>query len=398
MGNSVSVKTGDPEMARALNRALILNLIRTNDAIPRAQIARDLKLSKVTVSTIVNQLLEEGLLIEVGEGQSLKKGGRKPILLSLNTAANFVLGVDVGMKNTVVALGNLKGELIAKHRTLTVLERTVENVVDQVAVLLETLLDQAGLTRSNIFGLSVSVAGTVDYSSGQIVFSPDFKWRDVPLAAFLQAKTGFPTIVDNCTRLKTLGEIWYGRAHDVPNLFYINLGYSIGSAMVVAGRIYDKHCECGHTMITQKPIPCKCGKTGCLEALASGQAIERMANEQLGRADGEWITGKQLAELARQGNAAAQQIFAEAGRYVGRMTSIVANLFNPDKIIIGGGVAQAADLLLDSIQQEFAAHTLDGIDRQTRIEFAALSVDAAVLGAVALALNHFVFKQEIIQR
>lgn len=392
------VRTGDPEMARELNRTLILDLLRKHDVIPRAQIARLLDLSKVTVSAIISQLIEDEFVVEVGEGDALKRGGRRPILLSLNTSNKFVVGLDIGTTNTVVGIGNLKGELLSKTRTSTTRNRSVENIIEQAAYLIHEIIAQSHIQRESILGIGLSVAGTVEKARGVIMFSPDYNWRNVFIADILEEKTGVPTIADNCTRVMTRGELRYGHAQDARNLFYINIGYGVGSAIVVDEKIYDNHCECGHVLITKKHIQCDCGKYGCLEAVASGQAIERIANEFLGTRSEGWITAKKLAELAEQGDVTAKNIFAEAGRYLGRMTSIVANLFNPDKIIIGGGVALAGHFMLEAILQEFNENTMDGIKNDTHIEFSALGMDAGVLGAIALVLDDFVFKQELISR
>ncbi len=391
-------RAGDPEMAREINRALILDLLRKNDAIPRAQIARLLDLSKVTVSAVVSQLLDDGFVIEVGEGDARKQGGRKPILLSLNPSSTFVVGVDIGTTNTVVAIGNLKGEQLSKTRTSTTRNRSVENIVEQAVHVINETIAQSNIQREKILGLGLSVAGTVEKIRGTIIFSPDYNWRNVSIADIFEKKTGFSTVLDNCTRAMTRGELWYGHAQDIRNLFYINIGYGVGSAMVVDGKIYEHHSECGHVLITKKKVRCDCGKYGCLEAVASGQAIERLANELLENSHEGWITAKRLTELAEQGNMEANTIFAEAGRYLGRMTSIVANLFNPDKIILGGGVALSGHLMLDTILREFEENTMEGIKNDTKIKLSALGMDAGVLGAIALALDNFVFKQETISR
>jgi glucokinase-like ROK family protein len=375
-----------------------LDLLRKNDSIPRAQIARLLDLSKVTVSTIVSQLIEDEFVTEVGEGDSRKRGGRKPILLSLNTSNKFVIGADIGYTNTVIAFGNLRGEILWKIRQPTARSHSVEHVVEQVVSLIDEIIAQSNVRREKILGIGLSVAGIVEKAKGLISFSPDFDWRNVSIANILKEKTDFTIIADNCTRVMTRGEIWHGQAKDVRNMFYINVGYGIGSAMVIEGRIYNNHSEFGHVFVTKKEVRCDCGKYGCLEAVASGQAIERIANETMEDVNDGWITAKKVADLARQGDVTAKTIFSEAGRYLGRMTSIVANFFNPDKIILGGGLSLASALMLESIMQEFEENTMEGIKHHTTIESSSLGMDAGVLGAIAMALDHFVFKQDIINR
>jgi len=197
----MTIRTGDPEMAREINRALILDLLRKNDSIPRAQIARLLDLSKVTVSAVVSQLIGDQFVIEVGEGDALKRGGRKPILLSLNPSSKFVVGVDIGTTNTVVAIGNLKGELLSKTRTSTTRNRSVENIVEQATHVINETITQSKIQRGKILGLGLSVAGTVEKARGTIIFSPDYNWRNVFIADILEKKTGFSTVADNCTRV-----------------------------------------------------------------------------------------------------------------------------------------------------------------------------------------------------
>jgi len=393
----MQIRTGDPEMAREINRALILDLLRKHEALSRAQIARLLDVSKATVSTVTSQLLDQQFVSEVGEGNAPKQGGRKPILLALDTASQFVIGVDVGYTNTVVGVGNLKGELLARLAQPTARSHTVEHVLDQVDTLIANIISQSNIPREKILGLGISVAGMVEKTRGLITISPDFNWHDVQIVNVLQERSQFSAVADNCTRAMTLGEIRYGRAKNVRNMFYVNVGYGIGSAFVINGRIYNNHSEFGHVFVTQKKdAHCDCGKTGCLEAVSSGHAIERMANAVMKDTQNGWITAKVVADLASQGDAAAQTILHAAGKYLGRSLAAIANCFNPDKIIIGGGVALADRLLLDSVLEEYATRTMEMIAQHVRIELSSLAGDAGIIGAIALALDNFVFKQDTI--
>lgn len=382
---------GDPTNARLINTALVLDQLRRQDLQSRTQIARELRLSKMTVSAIVNDLIDAGMIKESGQGDVRQGGGRKPILLTLNSSDRFVVGVDVGTTNMVVAIGNLKGELAAKQRVLTVQDHQVEQVLGQVVSLIEATVESAGVSRDQIFGIGLSVAGLVNKQAGLIELSPDLNWRNVSIRKLLKERTGLDVVVDNCTRAMTLAERWYGTGKDVRDLFYVNIGYGIGSALVVNGEIYSHNSEFGHVFITQQKVRCDCGNFGCLEAISSGQAIERVANKQLGKKGEEWITVQRLAAMAREGNEAAASIFTDAGKYLGRAISYATNLYNPQKVVLGGGVALAGDLLLGSITEEFQKHAMPLIRETTEIEISTLGIDAGVVGAVGLALNSFVF-------
>ena len=392
----MKIRTGDPEMAREINRSLILNILREQDLLSRADIARALDLSKVTVSTIVSNLIQDELVEERGAGDSLESGGRKPIILSLNSSKKYVIGVDIGTTSTAAATADLKGKHLRVTRRQIGDNLSVDRVLTQVQELIEQAIHKSKIDRAHILALGVSAAGIVNSVKGYIYFSPDFDWKDVDIKSLLEKKTGFPVVVDNCTRTMTLGEQWYGRIRDARNVLYVNVGYGIGSALILNKHIYSNHSEFGHSFITKQKIRCHCGKYGCLEAVASGNAIESQANELLGDKVDKRITAKMLATMARDGDRTARRIFQNAGRYLGRAISIATNLFNPNTIVIGGGVALAGELLLEPLVQEFDKQTMDIIRKDTRIELSSLGIDAGVSGAVALALNHFVFKSHLV--
>ena len=392
------VRTGDPEMAREINRALVLHLLRNHKAISRAWIARRLHLSKVTISTIINDLLEKGYVLEIGEGSSIEKGGRRPIMLSLNTSSKFVIGVDLGTTNTVSAIGDLKGNILIEKRVPTSRNHDVENVIGQVVHLVDETISEYGVDRDKIVGLGLAVAGQVEKNEGLIIFSPHFNWHNVRIAELLEGKTGLKTVADNCTRVMAVGEMWFGEGKNVPNFIFINVGYGVGSAIVIDGKIYHHHSEFGHIFITKNKVRCPCGKYGCLEVVASGSAIEKQANRLMVGQDKTWVSAKMVADRALEGNAVAKNIYSEVGRYLGRGISILANSLNPEKIIIGGGVSLAGTLLLDPILNEFNENTMDVVKEKTEVSRSLLGMDAGVNGAIAMALNDIIFDFELVIR
>jgi glucokinase-like ROK family protein len=394
----MSIVKGDPEFAREINKLLILDYLRRHEKVSRVAIARSLNLTKGTISTIINNLINQKLVIEIGEGTSQKQGGRKPVLLSLNSSEKYVIGVDIGTTSIVIALSNLRGEVLKKNRIPTSHNKSVDNITRQVEIMIKEMINDTKINKENIIGCGISVAGVVEKNNGLVVVSPDFNWKNVTIKKIFEETNGLDMVFDNCTRVMTLGEKWYGLAKNVENAFFVNVGYGIGSAIIINGEIYNNHSEFGHVFITKKPIKCDCGKFGCLEAVSSGHAIEREARKLIGDKDskGEKITAKRVAELAIQGNKVAKQIFSDAGIYLGRAISMVTNIFNPEIIILGGGVSLAGRLFLDSIIEEFNNHTMEPILKRTKIEISKLGMDAGVLGAISLALDNFIFNPESI--
>jgi glucokinase-like ROK family protein len=392
------IQKGVPESARLTNRALLLREIRSVDSLSRAELSRRLGLSKMTISQIVADLIAEKLVEETGEGNPTSTGGRRPILLQLSSSCHYVIGLDIGLTNTVVALGRLNGERVAQLRVPTNLRHDTQSILTQVEELVESVRAQGNITRDKIAGVGISIRGLIDGQRGYIAFSPALDWTDVPFRDLVEQRLGLPTILDNCTRVMAFGEKWYEKSDDVKNIFYVNLGYGIGSAIVINGRIYNNNSEFGHIKITNRDVICDCGKKGCLEAVASGHAISRFADAALeAKMPGAHYSAKEVAELAFAGNEVAQQIFRDASRYLGRAISIATNLFNPDKVVIAGGIANARDLIEKPLLEEYRATAMEVIKKSTVVTFSSFGMDAGIIGAVSFALNRFVFHEEAIR-
>ena len=386
-----NTKKGDPKLMGQINQALILNLLRNSSELSRTQIAQKLKLSKATVSRAINGLIENKIVTVIGEGESKKMGGRHPVILSINSPGRFVIGIDLGTTNIVVGIANLKGEIIKKIRVPTNCEHSVKKIILQISNLVEEVIKQANIKRDLIEGIGIAEAGIVDSSSGVIKYSPNFNWKNVNITSILEKKTGLPVFADNCTRVMAIGEIGHDKGEGVNNIFYVNVGYGIGSALMINGKLYNKHSEFGHISITDKKILCNCGEYGCLEAVASGNAIERKANQLYNDNKNRWITAKDIAERAKQGDPVAQKIFKEAGYYIGKGLSFISNVFNPDKIFIGEGISAAGKLLLDPIVESYNDFTMAIIKSTTKIELSTIGMDAGIYGAVTMVLNKRIF-------
>jgi len=392
--NVISTK-GDPEGARFVNRALVLKGLKSTEFHSRAALARQTGLSKITISQIVADLIAEGLIEEKGEGKPQSTGGRKPIQLALSSSSCFVMGLDIGLTNTVVALAGLKGERLIQFRVPTNVTHDVQSILTQVDDLVSAALTKQNIPRDRIVGVGISIGGLIESQNGLIAFSPDFGWQDIPFRSLMESRLKMPVTIDNCTRAMAFGEKWQEKSHDSENIFYINLGYGIGSAIVMHGRIYNNNSEFGHIRITNKDVLCDCGKKGCLEAIASGHAIERTANALIPKkAVDDHYTAKDVAEMALAGNEVARQIFRDASRYLGRAISIAATLFDPDRVVIAGGVASARELIEEPLMEEYNALTLEVIKKSTPVTFSSFGMDAGIIGAISLALNKYIFHEE----
>lgn len=393
---------GSSHYINTLNKIKVLNLIRERGGISRADLAKKSGISAPTITRIVDSLIrEEGLVRDVGEGVS--SGGRKPVLLEFAGLDNFVIGIDLGSTSIYGVLANLNAEIIADVSCPTGVGEGFALVMKRTREVITELLHDSAIQGKRIFGIGIAVAGLINRYKNVIEYSPDFHWRNADIIAALQPGIDIPIIFDNVTRVMALGERCYAVGSKVKNFIVVNIGYGIGAGIIIDGKPFygprGMAGEFGHiTLEKNSPVLCECGNHGCLEALASGRAIAEAAREALenGTASmltemcgGQYdeITAAMVAEAANRGDRPAQRIFYQAAEYIGIGISGLVNLFSPEMVIIGGGVAQAGDLLFDTVRHIVAERSMQAITRNLIIRPASFGSKAAVMGAVALILN-----------
>lgn len=267
---------------------------------------------------------------------------------------------DLGGTTTQVALVDENGviKMDARRPTST---KSSTAVVDGVIKLVEELLDATGRTPRDMDGFGVGVAGLVDAVSGMVVFAPNLPLRNTPLKKLLAARFGTRVVVDNDTAIATLGEARFGTGRGVKNMVMLTIGTGIGGGIIIDGSLYrgtgGSAGELGHMVIEAEGPACDCGGKGCLEALASGRAIAARARAAVKKAGGgkvfdlaegdlKKITGEVVAQAARGGDKTAITVLEETGRLIGVGLISIVNIFNPEMIILGGGVMDGDTILL----------------------------------------------------
>jgi glucokinase-like ROK family protein len=394
---------GSAEYISRLNKIKILGLIREYGTISRADIVKITALSAPTVSRIVKGLIEEDKLVSaVGMGDS--SGGRPPVILKFKGDTSYVIGIDLGATTTRGVLSDLNGKFVEEIDILTRLSEGSEEIIEDVVQLIQKLANSRKKSAtSKIFGVGIAVAGLVDLKNEIIVYSPDFNWHNVDLIRALRDKVAFPVIFDNVTRLMALGGLRFGNAKKSKNFICVNVGYGIGSGIVVNGEILTGRDgfagEFGHiTIDKESDILCSCGKYGCLEALASGKAIAITAQSRLARGqqslllelsggDINKVSAKMVVDAAKAGDELSLNVFNKAIEYVGIGIADLVNLFNPELIIIGGGVAMAGDMFFENIKNVIQKHILQASAKDLLILPVAFGKNAALMGTFALVLN-----------
>lgn len=395
-GNGVSISR--------INKSRVLNLIRREKEISRADIVKRTGISAPTVTRIVDSLLHNEQLIEqVGTGES--NVGRPPLMVRFLGEENYVVGIDWGKTHIYGILANLNGEVLHELDVPSEVDNDFESDLAKVSNLIHYIIGHSGVDSEKIMGIGIAAAGYIDKHTGEVAYSPNFNWTHSHIKPNLEKEFGVPIKVDNVARVTALGELMYGHGHTYRDFIYINVGYGIGSGIIMDGKPhygFDGYSgEIGHTRVsipTHETRQCVCGKTDCLECYASGRGIAETVWKQLdlypdsilhvlSQDDQSQITGKMVAKAAQSGDKLARQSITFAATALGHSISTVANILNPQAIILGGKIMKTGDLYLDRVKEVFNRETLRNADREIPVLLSANIDRGAAIGAVSLILK-----------
>ena len=309
------------------------------------------------------------------------------------------IGIDVGGTNVKIALVNEKGQIIYSNSVPTRAEMGYEYTVNNIKQAIYDLMKETKLEPKNIEGIGFGFPGQVDYKAGIVRNAPNIPgWVEVPIAKLIEDEFHIPTRVDNDVRCAALGELKYGAGKGCENLICITVGTGIGSGLIVNGKLVrgasNAAGEIGHIKLQMQDGPiCGCGDTGCLEAFASGPSIVAMAEDYIkgGKstkfremAKSTPITPYIVSEAAKAGDPVAKRIFTIIGEYIGIGMASVVNLLNPEKIIVGGGVADAGDILMEPLKETLKKRAMKIAGDAVEVVPAQLGNTAGVIGASLL--------------
>ncbi len=315
-----------------------------------------------------------------------------------------VLAIDLGGTKILAAIISSKGQIMAKERRLTLADKGPQVVINRIFSVIDHLLNQRNINSSQLGGISIAAAGAIDSKKGLVTSSPHLPgWHDVPLRDIVREKYRVNTFLINDANATALGEHHFGVGQGVNNLVLLTLGTGIGGGIIINGRLYSGASgsagEIGHTTIDVNGPRCSCGNSGCLEALVSGTAVARDAIRRIRQGEKssltkivkgdkiEDITAEEVLAAARAGDSLASEVILKAATYLGIGLANVVNIFNPEMIIIGGGMAKMGDLLLNPARQVVKEKTFQLSAQAVQIVPTQLGEDAAVLGAAVFALQ-----------
>ena len=370
---------------RDINRQIVLNYVREREPISRAEIARETELQRSTVSAIVEDLTTEGLIEEVGAGEST--GGRRPTLLRLRTVEAIAIGVAITPTTTTIATSDLAGRVIDQEEFPT--DSDPEKTIGQLIAVLEKF---CRANKGFIEAVGVTLPGLVDPSTGSALYVPYFKWRDFPVSELITKAVGLPAAIDNDANSIALAELWFGRPEvsHARDFILVLVAEGVGTGIIFDGQVYRGERgaagEFGHMIVgTHAPVLCSCGNDDCWEAFSSERsAIARYVKLIGGTAPSE-ITFKEVVDKALGGEVEATAALVETARFLGIGISNLIVGFSPEAVVVGGEIARAWRLIEPALTETIKHSIRRGLPT-ARILPSTLGENPTLRGALSLVL------------
>lgn len=369
---------------RNINRQIVLNYVREREPISRAEIARETALQRSTVSAIVDDLQADGLIEEVGEGEST--GGRPPTLLRLRSAGAIAIGVAITPTTTFLATSDLAGRVLKQKEFATDFDydRTLDEVTESIE---EILKHNAG----TIEGIGISLPGLIDPATGNAIYVPYFKWRDVPIAHQVSSAVGLPVTIDNDANAVALAELWFGRPEvsGARDFILVLAAEGVGTGIVFDGQVYRGERgaagEFGHMIIgTHAPVPCSCGNRDCWEAFSSERATVARYQSFVGSGSPD-ITFSEIVDKALAREANAERSLREMALCLGIGISNLVVGFSPEAVVVGGQITRAWRLIEHDLCTTIEHSVRRGLP-SARILPSTLGENPTTMGALSLIL------------
>ncbi|MEX2511964.1 MAG: ROK family protein [Cyclobacteriaceae bacterium] len=399
-------KEGVVEIKNYINKLKIVKELYTLGNNTASNICQLVGISLPTVNLLLSDLLEEQIIVK--EGRGISQGGRKPDLYGLSPDSFYILGIDLSRYNAKIALYNTKNERVTKIKNIRLSLNNEASTLDEIHGFSMEVIQSSGIPDEKVIAVGISMPGLVDGVSG--VNHTYLKAGKKPLKEQLENKFGRKVFIENDARAKTLAEFKFGNHTSYKNVLGIFVDWGIGLGIIIDGKLYRGYSgfagEFSHSpLFDAKEISCSCGKRGCLESVASGGAVVRLAKETL-ELDQDSILARMakgmegnlepsiVVEAAMAGDQRAISILSDVGLDLGRGIAILIQLLNPELIILGGAIAEAKQYITTPIQQALNIYSMAKLREKTQIELSKLGNEVGLKGAVAI-VNEHIFEETI---
>jgi predicted NBD/HSP70 family sugar kinase len=384
---------GDGTLAwlRERNRERVLGALREQGRTSQADIARVTGLSRTTVSKLVAELKGSGLVGEVEVSEADPRGvhgGRPAVQLTLRDTSKAVVGIDFGHSHVQVAVANLAHNVLAERVRYLDVNHQATEALDAAVAMVDEVLEEADYRRACIIGAGIGIPGPVDRVSGTAGSASILPgWVGLRIGAEMEGRLGLPVEIENDANLGALAELTWGAGRDCSTFAYIKAATGIGAGIVIDGKLLRGASgtagEIGHTTLDEGGALCYCGNRGCLETVASGPAIVGL----VGNSSAESLTLADVIDRAASGDVRCRRAISDAGREIGVAVAGLCNLINPERVVVGGLLSRAGELVLGSIRESIRRYAIHAAADCVQVVPAVFVERAELLGAVALALR-----------
>ncbi|WP_096190391.1 ROK family transcriptional regulator [Evansella halocellulosilytica] len=387
-------KTSTPNYLKYLNKKKVLHYLKQHANISRSEIASALSISKPTVSSLVDELIEEQWVVEKESDVSTSLGGRKPIHLSFNRDARYIVGVDIGGTTVEIGIVNINGDVLAtdSFETQAALK---DSLVRTICTVFKKLMKRLHIDEKKFLAIGVGAPGMTDADNGIVIDAPSLSWINFPLKQKLEDALNIPVYVDNDVNVGVLGEQWKGKAKNSKHVILITLGTGVGCGIIMNGMLYRGSAfaagEIGY-MVTDKERAKEDYDDiylgyGFLDSHVGGPAIAKRMKKKLTDIQHHSLknsvfTAKQVFEYAKANDPAAIEVIQEALEHLAFALLNVICIFNPQYVILAGGISKSGHWFLPKIQEILANH----LPVQTEI-FITETEHVTIIGAAALCLR-----------
>ncbi|WP_417628673.1 ROK family protein [Pararhodobacter aggregans] len=381
-------------------RQKVFEHVRATGTAARADVSRALGISAGSVTQLTSDLIERGFLRETDDNPRDRRDagrGRPAVALTVVPESRRVIGIKLSDERHTAVLADFAGTILAEAMLPTpAVRKTLDQIAEETAALVERVLEQAALPRDAISAVGIGISGLVEPIEGTIPWSPLIAGKDLPLRAALNRRLGLPVLIDNDANMLTLAELWFGAGRAMSDFAVVTIEHGVGMGLVVGNRLYrgtrGMGMELGHTKVHLDGALCRCGQRGCLEAYLADYALAREAATALGRNPRAMASAQAMLETlfaeAKGGNMAARSIFRRAGRYLAVGLSNVIQLFDPELIILSGERMRYDYLYADEVMAETLELTLNHGRSPCRVETHNWGDMVWARGAAALALGY----------
>ena len=393
-------QTADQESIRKVNTSIVLNVLRLYAPISRAELATKTNLNRSTVSNIINALIDDGLVLELNMMES--KVGRPGIALALKPEAGAVVGVEIGVGFISVILTDFVANILWREWVEFSLTKAQIEIISEAEKLIDQAISVAKEKNLPLLGIGLGLPGLVNTQQGELLFAPNLGWQNVPLRLMWNQRFRLPLYVENEANLAALGEYYFGVGREVDNLIYLSSGVGLGGGLIINGKLfkggYGLAGEIGHIQRDPAGEMCGCGRRGCWETQVGPRAVlqrvkraieadpdntlTKYVNDDLYK-----LTFNQVVDCALQGNQICCSALEEVGKNLGTGIADLANIFNPEMVVIGGAFSYGREILLPVLEETLSAETLPAVKKDLRVIFSEHGADACVLGAIAVVLD-----------